>query len=273
MSLSKAVVPAAGLGTRFLPATLAVPKELLPLDRRPAIHHIVAEAAASGIDTVVLVLSRGKEAVAQYFLDNPLYAGRVKDPELLKLVEEVTMLREKVEIVVVYQEEPLGLGHAVLTARPAVGDEPFALFLPDDHFRPSPFAAMVDLHQQHGLGCLALMEIEPELARRYGVVSVASSAPPVYRLNGAVEKPRVEDAPSNLAIVGRYILPGKVFDYLQESGRGALDEIQLTDSLDRLAREEGMFGMKIEGQYLDLGTWEGYIAANVAVAGMEGTNA
>jgi UTP--glucose-1-phosphate uridylyltransferase len=262
----KAVVPAAGLGTRFLPTTLAVPKELLPLDRRPAIHHIVEEAASCGIETMVLVLARGKEGVLQYFLRNPVVDAAVKGNSHEQMVEEVRSLRRRMEFIAVYQEEALGLGHAVLTAADAVGDEPFALMLPDDNFRPTPLAPLVDAWQAKGLGGIALKEVVERDVERYGIVEVSGREGDLYLLSGAVEKPRLADAPSNLAIMGRYVLPPSVFELLRHTRPGAKGEIQITDALHQVARSEGLVGTLFSGTYLDLGTWEGFVLANAVTA-------
>jgi len=248
MRVRKAVVPCAGLGTRFLPATLAVPKELLPLDRKPAIHHIVQEAADCGIETVVLVLSKGKESILHYFLQSEEALFRLKSPEHRELVEEVRSIAGRIELIAVYQQEPLGLGHAVLTAATPVGSEPFLLMLPDDHFSPSPVDEMASLHEQHGKGIVALRQVGDEEVSRYGIVTVSSAELPVYSLCGAVEKPAVEDAQSDLAILGRYILPPETFELLSTAPKGVNGEIQITDSLDRLAREQGMLGLRIPGR-------------------------
>jgi len=266
MKVTRAVVPAAGLGTRFLPVTLAVPKELLPLDRRPAIHHIVKEAADCGIETVVLVLARGKDAVMHYFLGNPTFAGKLKNPDHERLVEEVRDLRKRVELVAVYQDEAAGLGHAVLTAAPAIGDNPFVLMLPDDHFIPSPLPRLLDVYDKHGIGGVVLKEVLPESTGRWGIVVPGGRLEDGWELRGAVEKPKPESAPSNLAILGRYVLPPSVFGKLRQAVPGALGEIQITDSLNAIMKDEGMFGLPLPGTYLDLGTWNDYLLSVVQVA-------
>jgi UTP--glucose-1-phosphate uridylyltransferase len=262
----KVVIPAAGLGTRFLPTTLAVAKELLPLDRRPAIHHNITEAVECGIDTVVLVLSRGKEALAHYFMANPAVEKGVNDPALEMLVEEVRELRRKIEIVVVYQHEPLGLGHAVLCAANVVGNEAFALMLPDDNFQPSPLGDLVAAYEETGLGGIALKKVSQEETSRFGIVEVKEQQNDRYLLCGAVEKPPAGEAPSDLAIMGRYVLPGEVFELLRTTKPGAKGEIQITDALHRVARDKGLMGLLFNGTYLDLGTWEGYVLANARTA-------
>lgn len=262
MRVRTAVVPAAGLGTRFLPTTLAVPKELLPLDRKPAIHHIVQEAVEAGMDRVVLVLSRGKEAVLHYFLNNPEVAGHVESLELTALVDEVRELKSRVDLVAVYQEQALGLGHAVLAAAPAVGNEPFVLMLPDDHFRPSPLSELIRACEARGVGGMILKQVPESQVPRYGIVTAGSREGLLVEITGAVEKPPVEKAPSDLAILGRYVLPAEIFELLRSARPGVIGEIQLTDSLDRLASMRGMTGLVFEDVYLDLGTWDGFMLAN-----------
>jgi UTP--glucose-1-phosphate uridylyltransferase len=262
----KAVVPAAGLGTRFFPTTLAVPKELLPLDRRPAIHHIVREAADCGIETMVFVLSRGKESLLHYFLRNPAIGGEDRPPEQQRLLEEVQVLREQMEFVAVYQEEALGLGHAVLCARSAVGDEPFAVMLPDDNFIPSPLPALVQSYEERGIGGIAVKRVNDDEVSRFGIVDVESEEEGLFILKGAVEKPLLEDAPSRLAIMGRYVLPPEVFERLLHTRPGAKGEIQITDALHKVAAAQGLTGVLFEGTYLDLGTWEGFVLANLRMS-------
>ena len=269
MRVRKAVVPAAGLGTRLLPASLSVPKELLPLDRKPAIHRIVEEAADAGIETVVLVLAAGKESVAWYFHPHRELRAKLKDPVVAALMDDLAALGERVEIVCVYQTEPRGLGHAVHTARDVVSGEPFALMLPDDHFDQPPLPALVQAYEASGKGTLTLLEVEDEQIPRYGIAVVKERSADPLELTGMVEKPPLADAPSNLAILGRYVLPPELMEHLENATPGVNNEIQITDSLNRLARERGMLGVVTDGAYLDLGTWEGYILANARLAGRD----
>jgi len=267
MSVRKAVIPAAGLGTRFLPATLALPKELLPLDRKPAIHWVVEEAIGAGLDTVVLVLARGKESLLHYFMGNPSLKGRRLEGRLAHWVDAVADLKSRVDLVTVYQEEALGLGHAVLQARSVVGDDPCAVLLPDDHFLPSPLPELVRGHSERGLGGIALRKVAPDEVTRYGIVGLKEASPPHFVLDAAVEKPAFADAPSDLAIMGRYVLPRGFMKRLAHGKPGALGEIQITDSLHAEAVERGLYGFQFTGTFLDLGTWEGYLEANVRIAG------
>jgi len=242
---------------------LAVPKELLPLDRRPAIHHIVREAAESGIETMIFVLSRGKESLLHYFLANPAFGGEGRPREQQRLLEEVQVLREQMEFVAVYQQEPLGLGHAVLCAASAVGDEPFAVMLPDDNFVPSPLPSMVEAYEAKGMGGIAVKRVNDLDVPRFGIVDVESEDDGLFILKGAVEKPRLGDAPSRLAIMGRYVLPAEIFELLLHTRPGVKGEIQITDALHRIAATQGLTGTLFEGTYLDLGTWEGFVLATL----------
>ena len=215
---------------------------------------------------MVFVLSRGKESLLHYFLRNAVAIRSVDDPERQRLLEEVQVLREQMEIVAVYQEEPLGLGHAVLCAASAVGDEPFALMLPDDHFIPSPLPALVEAYESRGLGGMALKSVPDNEVSRYGIVDVAAEEDGLYILKGAVEKPRLDDAPSRLAIMGRYVLPPEIFEHLLHTRPGVKGEIQITDALHQIAATHGLIGVLFGDTYLDLGTWEGFVLANLRIS-------
>lgn len=258
----KAVIPAAGLGTRLLTATLAVPKELLPLDRKPAIHHIVEEAAQAGLDTIILVLARGKELVADYFCRTSPFPGGLGKPALDLLVDSLVSLANRVEVVTVYQDSPRGLGHAVLCAREAIGNDSFALMLPDDHFIPRPLRRLVEIHEQTGRGSVLLRKVADEKCSRYGIAVPHHQEPTHLVLDRMVEKPAPGTEPSNLAIMGRYVFPARILDILENQPPGVGGEIQITDAMNRLAALEGMAGMVDDSTYLDLGTWEGYVLAN-----------
>ncbi len=272
MSVRKAVIPAGGLGTRLFPLSLAGPKELLPLGDRPAIHHVVAEAAAAGIETIILVLSGSKWAIADYFAPPEHLLEKLPDDDRRRRVEEIRDLSGKVEIITVTQREPLGLGHAVGCAAPVVGDEPFIVVLPDDILTPatpevpSLTAAMVAAHEATGGGVLTLRQVPDEMVSRYGIAAVEGDASP-WRVAWSVEKPQLADAPSNLAIMGRYLLPGRAMTMLRDEAPSVQGEIQLTPVLDRIAREGDMAGIDVTHyRYWDLGSMEGFRAANAAMA-------
>ena len=269
MTVRHCVIPAAGLGTRFLPATKAVPKELLPVLDRPVIQWAVAEAVAAGATDVVLVIAEGKESVAHHLQPDPalehLLQERGKEHELAAVREAGRLAN----IELVYQPEPLGLGHAVLCAADAVGDQPFLCMLPDDlHVGDTALLSQLwDVHERRDDSpVIALMRVPPEQISRYGCAAVAESERMEHRLAGVVEKPKREEAPSDLAVMGRYVLTPDVFDALRDVKPGALGEIQLTDALATLIRSRDVWGVEFAGELLDVGTPEGWLATNVRLA-------
>jgi UTP--glucose-1-phosphate uridylyltransferase len=265
--IRKAVIPAAGLGTRFLPATKAVPKELLPIVDTPTIQYIVAEAVAAGVSDIILVVARGKESIVDHFdiageLESHL--ERAGKHELRKQMRAIAHLAN---VVTVRQQEPLGLGHAVLCAKHVVGDEPFVVMLGDDII-DAPVPATKQLAgcwERHGLGTIALMEVPREETHLYGIASGRSLDARTIRIERLVEKPR-QDAPSNLAVIGRYVLPPSIFEVLEHVKPGVGGEIQLTDALAVLARDQGLLGYRFEGERYDAGDRVGYLKANIAFA-------
>ena len=264
-----AVIPAAGLGTRFLPATKAIPKEMLPIVDIPTIQYIVEEAVASGITKIVLVTGRGKEAIAAHFdyapdLDAEL-AARGKNA----LRAEIRRITEMVDVVSVRQEEPLGLGHAVLTAQPAVGDEPFAVMLPDDLIHTEPptqpgIRQLTDVFDETGKGVVALLRVASDQAHLYGIVKFDEVRPRLFQIFDMVEKPPPGQAPSDLAIIGRYVFPPSIFPILADTRPGVGGEIQVTDGIRILAETEGVMGVEFEGERCDAGDKLGYLEAQIA---------
>ena len=266
--IRKAVIPAAGLGTRFLPVTKAVPKELLPLFDKPLIQYAVEEAVSSGIEEIVLVTSEDKESLEKYFKPDPQLEQSLKGKVEPEIFDQMKRLGEMAQVTSVLQEQPLGLGHAVLTARDAVGDEPFAVILPDDvvfHQTPA-LAQMMEVHQRRGGGVIAVEEVPPERVSSYGVIDGEPISVGESRILGLVEKPPTEEAPSNLAIVGRYILPSAVFDALERTEPGAKGEIQLTDGLSILLESHALFAYTLKGERHDGGTPIGLLKASLARA-------
>ena len=267
MTPRKAVIPAAGLGTRFLPATKAIPKEMLPLVDVPTIQYIVGEIVASGITEVVLVTGRGKSAIEDHFDVSPELERFLEEKgktDLLQLVRDVAKM---VRVVSVRQKRPLGLGHAVLTARDAVGDEPFAVLLGDDVIdAPVPCTRqLLDVYASHG-PVVALLEVPPDKTQLYGVVSGKPVRERLYHVDTLVEKPPPGTAPTNLAVIGRYVLPPEIFPILERTAPGKGGEIQLTDGLQQLAREMPLHGLRFEGNRYDAGEQAGFIEATVAFA-------
>jgi len=266
--IRKAVIPVAGLGTRLLPVTKSVPKELLPIVDVPAIQVIVEECMASGIEEVIFITGRGKGAIEDHFdysyeLESIL-AGRGKSREL----EAVKKASNLIRTVTVRQKKPLGLGHAILQAKDVIGDEPFLVVLPDDIISADPPCAkqLIDVYNKYGEGVVSVLEVSNEEVSRYGIIDGEAWEEDLVRVRVMVEKPAPEEAPSNLAIIGRYILPPIIFQYLEETEVGAGGEIQLTDALQRLARERALIGYKFTGRRHDTGDRFGYITANIDYA-------
>lgn len=267
--IRKAVFPVAGLGTRFLPATKAVPKEMLTVVDRPVIQHVVDEARAAGIEHFVFVTGRNKGVIEEHF---------DKQFELESTLKERQKLRELGELEAdtpaagatsfTRQQSPLGLGHAVWCARDIVGDEPFALLLPDMlHHGQRPFLAdMIDAHAKTGGNIIGVYPVGDHETHQYGIVDVGGSQDKVARIRAMVEKPPKGTAPSNLAISGRYILQPAIFDLLEKQERGAGGEIQLTDSMLTLAQSEPFHAVRFDGQVYDTGSKLGFLTANVAYA-------
>jgi UTP--glucose-1-phosphate uridylyltransferase len=260
-----AVFPVAGRGTRFLPATKASPKEMLPIVDKPLVQYAVEEAIAAGVTRLVFVTGSSKRAIEDHFdrdaeLERALAASGKH--ELLEVVRAI--LPRGVSCVYIRQGEPLGLGHAVLCARPAVGDEPFFVHLPDDLIR-APVGCLAQLaehHQRHGASVIAVQEVPAERTRDYGIVAVDAD----YRLQQIVEKPAPEAAPSRLAVVGRYLLQPRIFDILEATGSGAGGEIQLTDGIARLLKEAPVYALPFAGRRYDCGSKLGYLEATVDYA-------
>jgi len=266
--VKKAVIPVAGLGTRFLPATKAVPKELLPIVDIPAIQVVVEEVVASGIEEVILITGRGKEAILGHFDYSYELEDTLEKRGKTDLLERLKHISEMVRPVAVPQKNPLGLGHAVLCAKSIVGDSPFMVILPDDIIDNNPTATqqLIQSHQQYGTGVVAVQEVPPEDTHMYGIISGDKMGERSFRINGLIEKPAPGKAPSNLAVIGRYLLPPSIFDYLEKTTPGHGGEIQLTDALQKLAANEGLVGHIFEGRRHDIGDKLGFLKANVEYA-------
>jgi UTP--glucose-1-phosphate uridylyltransferase len=262
------VIPAAGLGTRFLPATKALPKELLPVLDRPIIQWGVEEAVAAGLDTMVMVISRGKELLAAHFDSAPELERTLERRGKHQGLEAVRRAQHLAKFAYVYQSEPAGLGHAVLQARPVVGDRPFACLLPDDVYwgdRPL-LVQLVEAYAQTQTPVLALMRVGRDQISRYGSVAVAESRGRLHRVTAMVEKPKADEAPSDLAIMGRYVLTPAVMEHLEHTRPGAGGEIQLTDGIAGALADGPVWGLEFEGELLDVGTPEGWIKTLVRTA-------
>ena len=268
MPIRKAVIPAAGLGTRFLPVTKSVPKELLPILDRPMLQYVVAEAAEAGVEEVIVVSSPGKESIAGYFSPHPALEERLADSGDTRLLETVLEASRLARVSFVVQEQALGLGHAVLTAKDAVGDEPFVVILPDDivHHSPGVVAQMVEVWERVESGVVAVEPMPWETVHNYGVVDAVTVSDGLHRVRGMVEKPLREEAPSNLSIVGRYILPPDIFDCLERTSPGAKGEIQLTDGMLLLLESQDLYAYEFQGIRYDGGTPLGLLRATLEFA-------
>ena len=268
--VTKAIFPVAGLGTRFLPATKSIPKEILTLVDRPLIQYAIDEARAAGIKEFIFVTSRGKSALEDYFDHSPELEAtlrRAGKDALLEILRETNM--DSGAIAYVRQNRPLGLGHAVWCARRLIGDEPFAVLLPDDVIAAEKpcLQQMVEAYAQTGGNIVAAMEVPVAKTSSYGVLDVAEDMGSVVSVKGMVEKPKACDAPSNLAVIGRYILSPKVMSNLDKVKPGAGGEIQLTDAIAKEAKTPGtVFGYRFRGQRYDCGTKAGFLQATVAFA-------
>ena len=268
----KAVIPAAGLGTRFLPATKAMPKEMLPVVDKPAIQYVVEEATAAGIDDVLIIIGRNKNNLSNHFDSVPELEVKLKEKGDEDKLARVQHSSDLADIHFVRQVEPKGLGHAVLRSRAHVGDSPFAVLLGDDLIdeRDVLLTKMMEEHERTGAAIIALMEVDPEHIHMYGVATVEETdQDDVVKVKGLVEKPKREDAPSNLAIIGRYVLSPAVFDILERTEPGKGGEIQLTDALQEMAADPdgpGVYGVVFRGRRYDTGDRVDYIKAIVQLA-------
>lgn len=262
--IRKAVLPVAGLGTRFLPATKAVPKEMLTVVDRPVVQHVVDEAREAGIEHFIFVTGRGKAVIEDHFdiafeLDHTLQErGKTAAYEELK-----KDLPKAGQTSFTRQQAPLGLGHAVWCAREIVGDEPFAVLLPDMLSRGC-MAQMLKAYEEHGGNVIAVEEVKPEETHQYGIVAVGETFGQTFEITGMVEKPKQGTAPSNFIISGRYILQPEIFSILERGDKGAGGEIQLTDAMIRLAEQQKFYGMRFDGRTYDTGSKIGFLTANLA---------
>ncbi len=273
MRVRKAVFPAAGWGTRFLPATKAQPKEMLPLVDKPIIQYAVEEAVAAGIEQVIIVTSSQKRAIEDHFDLSYELEHLLEEKGDIEMLRQVRAISDLAHIAYVRQKEQLGLGHAVLMAKDLIGHEPFAVILPDDVViadRPC-IGQLIDVYHQTHASVVAVMEIPPEETSRYGIIASEPSGDPLdhgrlHRISALVEKPAPEDAPSNLAVIGRYVLTPKIFDKLEQTKSGAGGEIQLTDAIAALMEEQEVYGYEFEGIRYDAGTTMGWLKASVELA-------
>jgi UTP--glucose-1-phosphate uridylyltransferase len=267
-TVKKAVIPAAGLGTRFLPATKTVPKEMLPVVDRPALLFNIEEATRAGIEDIVIVAGRGKSAIEDFFdrsyeLEDTL--ARAGKEDALKSLQNI---RNLANVISIRQKEALGLGHAVYAARPVVGDEPFAVLLGDEIMigKPGVTAELAATYAKTGLSTVAVMEVPEGDVSKYGIVGLEDSKAAVLKISEVVEKPSPAEAPSRLALPGRYVFSPKIFELLQKTKPGKNGEIQLTDAMKVLAKTEGLIAQKFTDRRFDTGDKLGFLTANIELA-------
>ncbi len=266
MKIRKAVIPVAGLGTRFLPATKAIPKEMLTIVDRPTIQYIVEEVVASGIDQIIFITSEGKSAIENHFDYNFHLDAVLREKKKIALGEELNMISNLIDIVSVRQKKPLGLGHAILTARHVIGNEPFMVLLGDDLvLSKTPCARqMLGLYDDVGESIVAVQRVPLDQTYQYGIVEGEKSNERTYKVNRMVEKPAPGTTESDLAIIGRYILMPEIFDHLEKTTPGHGGEIQLTDALLALSKQRAMFAYEFDGTRYDAGDKLGYLKAIIA---------
>ena len=266
MKVKKAVIPAAGFGTRFLPATKVVPKELLPIVDKPTIQYIMEEVAAAGIVEVILITGREKGSIEDHFDTSTELESHLKKKEKMDLLRMVQNISEMVTLVSVRQKEPLGLGHAILCAKKVVGDEPFAVLLGDDLIdaKIPCIRQMIDVYQKMKGALIAIQKVPKTETHLYGIIKGKKVSDRIYRIEEMVEKPKQGRAPSNLAIIGRYILPPQIFGILEKVSPDGKGEIQLTDGLRELSQRVPVFGYEFFGDRYDAGEKLGYLQANIS---------
>lgn len=269
--IRKAVIPAAGLGTRFLPATKAQPKEMLPIVDKPTIQYIIEEAVASGIEEILVVTGRNKKCIEDHFDKSVELEMELEKNHKDQLLELVRNISDMVDIHYIRQKEPRGLGHAVYCARSFVGNEPFAILLGDDivytdKFQRPCLKQLIDCYNEYNTNILGVQSVNPENVSKYGIVDGIKIEERVCKVKDLVEKPSIEDAPSNTAILGRYIVTPKIFQILENTKPGKGNEIQLTDALLELIKDEAIYAYNFEGKRYDVGDKLGFLEATVEQA-------
>jgi len=268
VKVRKAIITAAGWGTRFLPVTRSQPKEMLPLVNRPLIQYAVEEAINSGIEQVILITAMGKHAIEDYFDRSFELEYVLEQKGETKLLQEMRRLSNLVNICYIRQKEQLGLGHAVLIARDIIADEPFAVLLPDDVIdsRVPALKQMIEVYQQRGTSVIAVERVSPQDTVKYGIIEPKEISHRLYQVLSLAEKPEPQEAPSDLGIVGRYILVPEIFDALAATPPGRIKEIQLTDALQLLLKQQVISACEFEGVRYDTGTPSGWLEATIALA-------
>lgn len=268
MKVRKAIIPAAGLGTRFLPATKAQPKEMLPIVDKPTIQYIIEEAVEAGIQDIIIVTGRNKRSIEDHFdrsIELELELEKSGKQDMLEMVKEIS---EMANIHYIRQKEPRGLGHAILAAQHFIGDEPFAVLLGDDVVisKQPCLGQMLDVFHEYQTSILGVQTVPHEVVNKYGIIAGKQVDERIYKVQDMVEKPSIEEAPSNVAVLGRYIITPEIFPFLETQDAGKGGEIQLTDALKRLAKEQAMYAYDFKGHRYDVGSKIGFLQANVEFA-------
>ncbi|EPR34789.1 UTP-glucose-1-phosphate uridylyltransferase [Alkalidesulfovibrio alkalitolerans DSM 16529] len=265
MLINKVVIPVAGWGTRSLPATKNIPKEMLPVYKKPTVQYVVEEAISSGLDTVVFINNKDKKIIEDHFDYNLVLENLLARAGKTKLLEEIRAVAEMVNIISVRQKVQLGLGHAVLCAREVVKNDNFAVMVGDDlMFGAEPgIKQLIDVARAENLPVVGVMEVPRSKVSNYGIIAGDEFAPGLYRVRNVVEKPPVSEAPSRMAVIGRYVLTPDIFPLLDQVKPGVGGEIQLTDALQMLAAQNRLLAVKIRGQRFDVGDWVDYLTANI----------
>lgn len=268
MKVRKAIIPAAGLGTRFLPATKAQPKEMLPIVDKPTIQYIIEEAVEAGIQDIIIVTGRNKRSIEDHFdrsIELELELEKSGKQDMLDMVKEISNMAN---IHYIRQKEPRGLGHAILAAQHFIGDEPFAVLLGDDVVisKQPCLGQMLDVFHEYQTSILGVQTVPHEVVNKYGIIAGKQVDERVYKVQDMVEKPSLEEAPSNVAVLGRYIITPEIFPFLETQDAGKGGEIQLTDALKRLAKEQAMYAYDFKGHRYDVGSKIGFLQANVEFA-------
>lgn len=264
--VKKAVIPAAGYGTRFLPATKSSPKEMIPIIDTPVIQYVVEEAVASGITDILMIIGKGKRAIEEHFDRSPVLEETLAAKNNTAMLEKIRTISEMANIHFVWQKEMNGLGDAILHAKHHVGNEPFAILLGDTLVQSEngPVTKqLIDVYNRNKGSVIALEEVKPELVSRYGVVDGEAISDDVIRAHNWIEKPSVEEAPSNLAVAGRYLFTPEIFEYLENTAPGKNNEIQLTDAMREMVKSHPMFGLQFKGKRHDIGDKLGFLKTNI----------
>ncbi|AXI28996.1 MULTISPECIES: UTP--glucose-1-phosphate uridylyltransferase GalU [Priestia] len=268
MTIKKAVIPVGGLGTRFLPATKAQPKEMLPIVDKPAVQYIVEEAVKSGIESIIFITGRNKKSIEDHFDKSIELEQMLEEKHKFDMLKEVQTISSMASIHYIRQKEPLGLGHAILCAEQFIGDEPFAVLLGDDIMTSEEPALkqMIQAYETTSQSVIGVQKVDVEEVSKYGIIQPENKCGSLHEVNDLIEKPSIEKAPSTIAVMGRYILNPSIFSYLKTIERGVGNELQLTDALRVVCEKERLFALELKGQRFDIGDKVGYMKAMVEVA-------